>query len=212
MIKKKHIIIGLTGGIASGKSTVLKEFKHLGARVVDADKISREIIRPRLPAWKKIVRKFGRAILRKNNQLDRKKLGRIVFSNVSKRKILERITHPVIISEIKKQVKKFVKESKKAIIMIDTPLLFEAKLEKMTDKVIVVWCTKKCQIERLLKKTSLNRPEIEKRIKAQMPIDIKKKKADFLINNCYNITKLKTQTKQLWDKISRQAMKNRSGK
>ena len=203
MKDKKFQVIGLTGSIASGKSSVLREFKRLGAKVVDADRISREIVRPHLPEWKKIVRKFGRAVLKKSGELDRQKLGRLIFSSASKRKMLERLTHPAIIAKIKKQVKDFIRRNKKAVIVIDAPLLFEAKLEKMADKVVVVWCAKKCQIERLLRKTSLRRSEIEKRIKAQIPIDIKKKRADFLINNSYNMARLKHQAKQLWDKIGR---------
>ena len=200
-MKNKSLVIGLTGGIASGKSTVVKELKRLGAKVVDADSISREIVKPHFSAWRKIVRKFGRAILKKNNQIDRQKLGRIIFSNSSKRKMLERITHPEIISQIKKQLKKFIKKNKKSVIVIDAPLLFEAKLEKIADKVVVVWCSNKCQVERLLKKTSLKRSDIERRIKAQLPIEIKKKRADFSINNSNNIQVLKLKTKQFWNKL-----------
>lgn len=200
-INKIHVI-GLTGGIGSGKSSVLKELKRLGAKVIDADKISREIVRPHSSAWKKIVKEFGKKILKKNKQIDRHILGQLIFSDNSKRKILERITHPAIIARVKKQVKALKRKNRKSVIVIDAPLLFEAKLEKMMDKVVVVWCDKKCQVERLLKKTSLQRPEILKRIKAQMPIEKKKKMADLLINNSNDIKALKLKTKQIWDKIS----------
>jgi len=176
---KRPIVVGLTGGIASGKSTVLKEFKRLGAKIIDSDEIAHRIILKGTPAYKKIVRVFGEYILRPNREIDRKKLGNIIFSDSKRRKILEKITHPVIIDEIKKEINRFTRK----VIIIDAPLLFEAGLTAMVDKIIVVWIPKKLQIDRLIKRNKLTYKQAKQQISAQMPLKTKKKLADYLIDN-----------------------------
>ncbi|MBU0951395.1 MAG: dephospho-CoA kinase [Elusimicrobia bacterium] len=175
------MIFGLTGGIASGKSTVLNQFAHLGAKIIESDRIAHDIYAKGKPVYKKIIKQFGREVLNAEKNIDRRKLGKIVFSNQSQRKKLEKITHPEIIAEIKNQINRFKRSNK--VIMVDAPLLFEAKLQKMFDKIIVVWIPEKVQIQRLIKRDKITKAEAQKRLSAQISLDKKKKIGDYVIDN-----------------------------
>ncbi len=199
--KNKIKVIGLTGGIASGKSCALKEFKRLGANVIDADKISREVVKPGSKALKKIIKIFGKAFL-KNKKLYRKKLAQLIFSDKKARKILEEITHPAIIAEIKKQIRVFSKTRNSLPIILDAPLLYEAGLKKLVNKTIVVWCSGKAQAARLLKRDKLKIREIRKRISAQLSLDKKKKLADFVLDNSSSVVALAARVRNLWSDLT----------
>jgi dephospho-CoA kinase len=175
----QQITLGLTGGIASGKSTVLNQFRKRGAAVIDCDKIAREVVRKGEPALAKIIKLFGRRVLKRDGSLDRAALGRIAFSNSAKRKALEKIIHP----EVKREVFKRVKKIRQDVIVVDVPLLFEAKWQACFDKTLVVWTTEKTQVSRLMRRDGFSRGEAIKRIRAQMPLAQKKRLADFVINN-----------------------------
>jgi len=175
------MIIGITGSFGSGKTTVANMFGKYGFRVVNVDKLYHGIYNKDKKIRYKIKKEFS--------TLDRNKIKNIVF-NDSKRLIkLNKITHPIIIKEFKKQIK----NNKKKNIVIDIPLLFESKLEKMFDKIIVVKCDKKTQIKRILKKNKYSRKEINNIINSQMPLNEKIKKADFVVDNGKTVREIKKQ-------------------
>lgn len=177
------MLIGLTGGIASGKSLAAEELKRLGAYLIDADEIAREMVMPGLPAYQNIVKEFGEGILNPDKTINRKALGAIVFSNPKLRKRLEQITHPSILEEIDKRVFAIKDKDPKAIIVVDAALLIEVGLHKKMDNVIVVYADEKTQIARLMKRDGLTKDEAKDRISAQMNLNEKKKYADFVIEN-----------------------------
>ena len=186
---KKKIILGLTGSFGSGKTTVAKILSSYGARIIDADRIAHEVIKPHSLAYKKIVAKFGSSILRKNKTVDRYKLARIVFDNKKLLKILNKIIHPVVTRIIKDRIRKVPAK----VIVLDVPLLIESRLEKLADKLIVVKITRHKQIERILKKTSLCKTDILKRIRHQLPLPLKARLADFVIDNSGTINETRKQ-------------------
>lgn len=177
------MLIGLTGGIASGKSLVAEELKRLGAHLIDADEIAREVVKPGLPAYLDIVKEFGEGILNPDKTINRKALGKLVFSNSEIRKRLEQITHPRILDEINKNIKAVKGKNPDAIIVVDAALLIEAGLYKKMDKVIVVYADNKTQIERMMKRDSFTMDEAKNRISSQMPLTEKRRYADFVIEN-----------------------------
>jgi len=176
-------IIGLTGGIASGKSTVAAVFKKMGAIILDADQIAREVVLPHQPAWEDIVKLFGSEVLNEDLSLNRQKIGSIVFSNPAALKELNRITHPRIYQYFKDALEKTNAEQPHSIVILDIPLLYEANLDKLCDQVIVVWVDRETQIKRLMARNNLNREEAISRIDAQMSLDEKAKLADYVIDN-----------------------------
>lgn len=176
---KKKLVLGLTGGFGSGKTTVARIFRSYGARIIDADKVAHQIIRPKGKVYKKIIKIFGNRILKRNKTIDRPELGQIVFRNRKLLLEINRIMHPEAIRIIKNKIK----TSAEQVIILDAPLLLEAGLKKMVDKLIVVTASKENQIKRLLKKGRLNRSDIIQRIKMQMPLEKKVRLADFVIDN-----------------------------
>lgn len=196
-------VIGLTGGIASGKSTVSALLKEKGAAIIDADKIAREIMTKCKPAWHEVVDYFGDEILNEDkNDIDRKKLADIVFSDKAKLEVLNSITHPKIIEEIKRQVEEYKKAGKK-IIVIDAALLIEAGLNKIVDEVWVVAVNEEVQLQRLMtREKGITKDEAVKRIKSQMPLTEKLKFADRVIDNNSTIEETKNQVDKIWTKIS----------
>jgi len=193
------LIVGLTGGIVSGKTTVAQIFKSLGAKIIDLDEIARQIVKPQQKAWKKIVQNFGVEILKHNQEINRKKLAKIVFSNREKLNLLNQITHPVIIEVMKEQLNQInMQTSEDVICMIDAPLLFEAHIEHMMDKIIVVFINEKEQMTRLLQREGLSKDDAIKRMRAQIPIEDKVRLADYVIDNSFSIEQTKEQAFQLW--------------
>ncbi|MDY6932467.1 MAG: dephospho-CoA kinase [Halobacteriota archaeon] len=192
------INVGLTGGIATGKSLVSKFFKELGAYIIDYDQVSREIVEPDQNAWKRIVEYFGDDILKSDRSIDREKLGKIVFDDPEKRKELEAITHPEIFIEVRRRVSDIKKADSDALIIQDIPLLFEAKLEKTVDKIIVVRTSAAIQKKRLMDRDGFSESDAEKRLKAQMPLDEKVKLADFVISNDDTVSETKKAVKDLF--------------
>ncbi|MEE8423156.1 MAG: dephospho-CoA kinase [Thermodesulfobacteriota bacterium] len=192
------MIIGLTGGIASGKDTVAAFLKELGAIIIDADEISREIVKPGMSAWEELVEEFGRNILAGDNTIDRTKLGSIVFNEPAHLQRLNGITHPKIIAEEKKRVQQIQKSDPRAMIVVNAALLIESGNYKNMDKVIVVYVNEKVQIERAAKRDHLSLTDIQKRINAQIPLDQKSKYADFLIDNNGTIKNTKEQVEKIY--------------
>lgn len=197
------LIIGLTGGIVGGKSTVASMFRDLGAKIVDVDKLGHSVILPHRPAWEKIIRLFGKDILRNDLTIERKKLGKIVFTNPTLLKKLNKITHPEIIILIKREINlaKNKTNSQEKILIIDAALIYEAKIDKLMDKIIVVYINKDEQVKRLVKRNNLSKEETLQRIKSQMSMKEKVKIADYVIDNSNSLDKTKEQVEKIWKKL-----------
>jgi len=197
------LIIGLTGGIVSGKSTVARMFKDLGAKIIDADILGHSVILPYKSAWKKIVKLFGEDILRNNLTIDREKLGKIVFADQALLKKLNEITHPEIIKLIKKEINmaRNKTHNQEKILLIDAALIYEAKIDRLMDKIIVVYIDEDEQIKRLIKRNNLSKDEASQRVKSQIPMKEKIKIADYVIDNNDTLDKTKKQVETIWREI-----------
>ena len=197
------LIVGLTGGIVSGKSTVALMFKDLGAKIVDADKLGHSVILPHEPAWEKIVKIFGKDVLQNDLTIDREKLGKIVFANQSLLKKLNDITHPEITKIIKKEIDSLKNKTynQKKILIIDAALIYEAKIDRLMEKIIVVYIDEDEQIKRLIKRNNLSKDEALQRIKSQMPMKEKVKMADYVIDNSNSLDKTKKQVEKIWKNL-----------
>lgn len=197
------LIIGLTGGIVSGKSTVARMFKDLGAKIVDADKLGHKVILPQGAAWKRIIKIFGKDILQKDQTINREKLGKIVFANQNLLKKLNKITHPEIIKLIKKEISLAKDDSKeeKKILIIDAALIYETKIDRLMDKIIVVYLDEEEQLERLIKRNNLSEKEALQKIKSQIPLKEKIEIADYVIDNSNSLDKTKEQVETIWQEL-----------
>lgn len=191
-------LIGLTGHIATGKTTVLKIFKNLGYPTISCDEVYHKMLKTNKKLKKQLVNVFGENILYKG-EISRKKLANIINSFKDKLRILENITHPFILDEIFKKIKQ-LKQKKYKFCIVDVPLLFEKKLQNKFDYIIVVYCSKKRQIERL-KKRKVNNNLLKMFLSFQIPLKEKVKMADFVINNNYD-------TKQYLKKEVKKILKN----
>lgn len=176
------ILIGLTGGVATGKSTVAKMFKQCGAVVIDADELAHEVVKPGKPAWREIVRIFGHAVLNPDRTLNRRELGAIVFRSRAKRRRLERIIHPRVAREQDRLTRQAARTDPTAVVIYDVPLLFEAGIDKRVDTTIVVTADRETQIARLRKRNGLTHAEAIRRIRSQMPLAKKVRLADIVID------------------------------
>ncbi len=195
------LLIGLTGGIASGKTTVSNMFVKLGAHLIDADIIARDVVKPDKPAWKEIVAAFGESVLDDKKEIIREKLATIIFNDPEKRKQLEAITHPRIIEEENRLVNELRKKNKSGIIVLDVALLIEAGYHKRVDKLVVVYLDRKTQIKRLRKRGRLSFADAEKRLDSQMPLDEKVKLANYVIDNNKSINEVKKQVSEIYKKL-----------
>lgn len=194
-------VIGLTGGIASGKSLVSRFLKELGAIIIDADRIARDVVKTGSPAWRQIVQEFGDTVCEPDGSLNRKELGRIVFSDAGKLDRLNRITHPYIISEIRRLLNIYREKFPAAIIVLDAPLLLETGLEGIVDEVWVVYVDYQTQLERLMKRDGFNTEEAVRRISSQLPLDEKIKLADHVIDNRGDPEETFLQVRRLWNSL-----------
>lgn len=176
------MILGLTGGIATGKSTVTGMLRERGIPVIDADQIAREVVEPGKPAYDAIVGHFGRDILLEDGQIDRKKLGEIVFSDESERQKLNAIVHPEV-RRVMREEAETAEKNGASIVFMDIPLLFESKLQYMVEKIVVVYAPAAMQLARMMERDELEEEQAQKRLRAQFPIDQKREEADFLIDN-----------------------------
>ena len=188
-------VIGLTGSFGTGKTFVASIFRELGARVIDADKIAHKAIRKGTPAYKRIVKLFGKKILNKDSEINRSELGHIVFSNKASLRKLNDIVHPYVIKEIKRSIRS---AGKTDVVVVDAPLLLEAHLNGLVDKLVVVKCQKRRQIERCQKKFRLQKEEISKRIASQIPIKRKMEMADLVIENSRSRSITRKQVRKAW--------------
>ncbi|XP_004308544.1 PREDICTED: dephospho-CoA kinase-like isoform X2 [Fragaria vesca subsp. vesca] len=189
-------IVGLTGGISSGKSTVSNLFKAHDIPVSDADLVARDILKKGTGGWKKVVSEFGRGILLPGGEVDRPKLGQIVFSNPEKRQLLNRLLAPYMSSGIFWEVLKLWLKGFK-VIVLDIPLLFESKMDRWTKPIIVVWVDPETQLQRLMLRDRTCENDARNRINAQMSLDLKRTKADIVIENTGSHEDLKEKFKNV---------------
>jgi dephospho-CoA kinase len=191
------ILVGLTGGVATGKSTVAKMFKQCGAVVIDADELAHEVVKPDKPAWQEIVKTFGKAVLNPDRTLNRRKLGAVVFGNRTKLRRLEHIIHPRVAREQTRLARHAARNDPQSVVIYDVPLLFEAGVDTRVDKIIVVTADRKTQIARLKKRNSLSRAEAIRRIHSQMPLAKKIQRADHVLSGTLPRPSLRRQVAQL---------------
>ncbi|MBP2632503.1 MAG: Dephospho-CoA kinase [Firmicutes bacterium] len=195
-------LIGLTGGIASGKSTVSKMLVDSGGCLIDADKIAREIVEPYKPAWQDIVNKFGEEILLADKTIDRAKLGNIIFSDKDSKKYLNAVTHPRIKEEIKNRIARYRNE-KNAILILDIPLLFESGWDKSTDENWLVYVNQSVQLERLMARNQLSEKQAMDRIHSQILLEDKMKHADYIIDNNGTLEYTRSQVIVRWNEVKK---------
>ncbi|WP_440961854.1 dephospho-CoA kinase [Paenibacillus nitricinens] len=195
------MIIGLTGGIASGKSTVSALLVSKGARLVDADVIAREVMLPGHEVLAAAVKQFGSEILSPDGTLNRGKLGDIVFQDPAALQALNNLTHPAIRREIKERMNSLEVEDPKKLTIVDIPLLFESGLENMFHEILVVYVPREVQIARLMERNGLSLEQAEARLNAQMDIEAKRNKADYIIDNSGELAHTEQQVAVLWDRL-----------
>jgi dephospho-CoA kinase len=189
------MIIGLTGGIATGKSESAKHFKKMGTFIIDADEISHDLTAKGMPALGELVKYFGKDILRKDGALNRRKLAEIIFTDPESKLRVEKILHAYIIARINDIV---AKKYKKHDVVIDAPLLFEVGLDRICDKIVVIWAPYNVQAKRLASRDSLNAEQVKKRINSQMPIEEKVKLSDYVVDNTGTKSDLSKKIKELY--------------
>jgi len=180
---RRFLLVGLTGSIATGKSTVSRMFAHLGARVLDADLLAREVVMPGQPAYLKIVEEFGHQVVQEDGALDRKALGAIVFADPAKRKRLEEITHPAIGLRQHRILSALEEEAFEGIVIWDVALLFESGGVAKMDRVVVAYADPETELARLIARDGLPEADARARIASQMPIAEKAKLAHYVIDN-----------------------------
>jgi len=177
------LVVGLTGGVASGKTTVSRILQQEGAYLIDADLIARELVQPHTPIWSELIRAFGKEILEKDESINRRALAARVFSNPQKREQLEKILHPQIAREIDRRIEEIRKKDPEAVVVVDAALLVETGTYRRMDRLIVVTATEAQQVERLGNRTGAAPKEALGIISSQIPLAEKLKVADFIIRN-----------------------------
>ncbi len=193
--------VGLTGSIAVGKSFVLEIFRELGAFVLDADLTAREVVQPNTKGLELIVENFGGEVLQSNGELDRARLGAIVFASESKRQLLNSIVHPLVIEAQNDWLTAREREDANSIAIIDAALMIESESYRRFAKLIVVWCRPEIQLQRLVLRNNLTTEEALKRIAAQMPQEEKKAYADFLIDTSEGFEDTRRQASEIFEQL-----------
>jgi dephospho-CoA kinase len=195
------INVGLTGGIACGKSTVAQMLVRHGAYLIDLDRIAHEIEEPEKPAWKKIIEVFGFEIIKESKEIDRGKLAKIVFTDNKKLKALNDIVHPYVLEEWQKRLKDIRNKDEHAIVLSDIPLLFEEKMEDLFDLTLLVLISPEEQINRLMARDCLSHDDAQLRLASQMPINEKIKLADIIIDNKGVVKETEKKVEEVWQKL-----------
>jgi len=190
--------IGLTGGIACGKSTVAAMLVRRGAILIDADQIAREVVLPGAPALGAVAERFGESVLNEDGSLNRKALGEIVFKEEAARKDLEAILHPRIRATMKERMEEANRLTPDKLVVVDVPLLFESKLEFMFEETLLVYIPRELQRVRLMERDGISAEQAERRLAAQMPIDDKRALADAIIDNSGTLEQTERQIDQYW--------------
>jgi dephospho-CoA kinase len=206
------LLVGLTGGIATGKSVVADMLEELGARAIDFDVLARRVVAPGEPAWRDIVDHFGPGVLDQDRSIDRRRLGEIVFADASERAVLERLTHPRIREEFGREVRTITDRDPGSIIVAVVPLLVEGGLESHFDHVVVVFAPDEVQLDRLMRRDGLSRDAAGERLAAQLPIEKKLSSADTVIDNSDSLDNTRHQVEELWERLCLLREKKRGGR
>lgn len=194
--------VGLTGGIASGKSTVCRTLADLGAKVLDADEIAREAVRPGLPAWTKLRHAFGSDFFHADGSLNRRLLRKVIFSDPERRGWLNEIVHPEVVAEIQRTMEKMEAMTPDAVVVVDVPLLLEVGAAGSFDRVLVVYVDEDAQLARLMQRDGLSKEEAHQILDAQLPLRDKVAKADFVIDNSGSLEETQVQVERVWQELA----------
>jgi dephospho-CoA kinase len=199
------LIAGLTGSIATGKSTVSAILKDLGAFIVDADLAAREVVLPGMPAWDEIVRIFGRDILQETGEINRERLGALVFNDAKMRAMLEAVVHPEVMRVMDEQISTIRAGSSDAVVILDVPLLIETGMHRGVSEVIVVYCPEDQQMRRLMVRDRIGRNEALARIRAQLSIEEKRRHASLIIDNSTTVDNTRRQVQDVFATLREKA-------
>jgi dephospho-CoA kinase len=203
--------VGLTGGIASGKSTVARMLAEKGAVLIDFDELAHAVQEPEGSVWREIVRHFGEEILHEDRTIDRRKLGETVFADREKRELLNRLVHPAIFEEWQRRLAEIQVRRADAIVVSDIPLLIEAGLKGMVDLVLLVYITPEKQIRRVMARDGFSREEAERRLAAQMPIEEKLRWADIVIRNGGSPEETRRVVSEVWMELNIREKRRQEG-
>ncbi|GAB4344694.1 MAG: dephospho-CoA kinase [Candidatus Abyssubacteria bacterium] len=195
------MVIGLTGGIATGKSSIAAMFARRGAYIIDFDELAHLVVEPDKPAWQDIVDFFGSSILKEDRTLDRPKLGQVVFSDAEKRKTLQQFIYPRISEEYLRRIQEIGEKDPDAVVLVDVPLLIEQRMQPMFAKLILVYAPRELQLKRLTERDGLSLDDALKRLDAQMPIDEKVQYADYVVHNTGSLQESEAQVDQIWREL-----------
>ena len=196
-----YLKIGLTGGIGSGKSTVARRFAELGATVYSADEVARRALEPGEPCYQRVISEFGESILVADGTINRNALAKIVFSDERKRIILNEIVHPYVIDELFSRAEADLSNKSGAIALFDVPLLFESGLDERMDRTIVVTCSEEERIRRIVARDLVSPEHALSRIRAQMPEEERRQRADYVLDNNGSLDELIDQVDALFELI-----------
>jgi dephospho-CoA kinase len=203
--------VGLTGGIASGKSTVSRIFASFGAKVLDADEVAREVLLPGQPAWTKLRRAFGQEFFHPDGTVKRKQLRKLVFADPEKRSQLNAIVHPEVMKEINRRSEILSSSVQTGVLLVDVPLLLEVGVANRFDKVVVVYVSKSVQINRLQQRDGISEEEAKQALKAQMALSKKVEQADYVIDNSGTLDETQAQVQRVWQELLVLARNERRG-
>jgi dephospho-CoA kinase len=195
------LVAGLTGSIATGKSTVSGILKELGAFIVDADRAAHEVVLPGTKAWNEIVRIFGKEILQKSGEIDRERLGRIIFNDSAMRSILEEVVHPEVVHSMDEQIRSIKSGFPDAVVILDVPLLIETGMHKGVGEVIVVYCPEDMQITRLMVRDNISREDALAKVRSQISIEEKRRYATLLIDNSASKDNTRIKVEDLYGRL-----------
>lgn len=199
------LVVGLTGGVASGKSTVARTFEQCGAHVIDADVLARQVVEPEKPAWHDIVRAFGRGVLRADHTLDRRALAHLVFGHPARLRQLNAIVHPRVAREQARLTREIGKKHRHAVVIYDAPVLIEAGAHERMDQVIVVTADQATQVTRLRRRNGLSRADALRRIRSQLPLAQKLRHADHVLDGTAPRRRLRRDVSCLYDEFLNRA-------
>ncbi|GJL63377.1 MAG: dephospho-CoA kinase [Nitrospirales bacterium] len=202
------LIVGLTGGLASGKTTIAQLFKQCGAEIIDADRLTREIVKPRRAAWKDIIHTFGREILTEQNTVNRTALALMVFGHPRKLKQLTNILYPRVAREQARIARRIGRENPDAVIIYDAAMLIESEAYRRMDRVLVVNTPQYIQIQRACQRTGMSRDEATRRIQHQMPLRKKLQYADHVLNGALPVFQIRPSVRSLYRDFQAKARQN----
>ena len=197
------LLVGLTGGVATGKSTVAKQFRDCGAVVIDADTLARDVVAPGKPAWRDIVRRFGKGVLLSDRTVDRAALARSVFRNHRSRKLLNHIVHPRVGRAQRSLTRQAYLADRDAVVIYDAPVLIEAGAHSRMERLIVVTADQNTQVARLKRRNHLTRAEALRRIRSQLPLATKRKLADYVVDGTVPPKTLAARVKDIFRELDR---------